>query len=100
MKLAEPLTDLTRDKIAWQWGEKEEQSFLALKSAIATAPIVHLPGFECQFVVTTDASGVAIGAILEQDFGSGLQPIAFSSRKLNATKIRYSAYERELLRIV
>ena len=43
---------------------------------------------------------MAIGAILEQDFGSGLQPIAFSSRKLNVTEIRDSAYERELLGIV
>ena len=59
-----------------------------------------LPDFEQQFVITTDASDVAIGAILEQDFGSGLQPIAYSSRKLNPTEICYSAYERELLGIV
>ena len=99
-QLAKPLTDLTREKIGWQWDKREEQSFLALKAAMATAPVLCLPGFERQFVVTTDASDVAIGAILEQDFGSGLQPIAFSSRKLNPTKIRYSAYERELLGIV
>ena len=71
-----------------------------MKVAIATAPVLRLPDFECQFVITTDASDVAIGAILEQDFGTGLQPIAFSSRKLNPTEIRYSAYERELLGIV
>ena len=53
-----------------------------------------------KFVVMTDASDLAIGAILEQDFGSGFQPIAFSSQKLNATKIRYSTCERELLGIV
>ena len=56
----------------WQWDQKEEQSFLALKAALATAPVLRLPDFERQFVVTTDASDVAIGAILEQDFGSGL----------------------------
>ena len=67
---------------------------------MATAPFLRLPDFEKQFVVTTDASDVAVGAILEQDFGSGLQPIAFASRKLNATEICYSAYERELLGIV
>ena len=65
-----------------------------------TAPVLLLQDFERQFVVTTDASDVAIGAILEQDLGSGLQPIAFSSRKLNSTEIRYSAYERELLGIL
>ena len=99
-QLAKPLTDLTRDKVSWSWGESQESSFRALKVAIATAPILRLPDFERQFIITTDASDVAIGAILEQDFGLGLQPIAFSSRKLNSTEIRYSAYERELLGIV
>ena len=99
-QLAKPLTDLTKAKVAWSWGDPQEKSFNALKVAIATAPILRLPDFERQFVITTDASDVAIGAILEQDFGSGLQPIAFSSRKLNSTEIRYSAYERELLGIV
>ena len=99
-QLAKPLTDLTRDKVSWNWGENQESSFRSLKVAVATAPVLRLPDFERQFIVTTDASDVAIGAILEQDFGSGLQPIAFASRKLNPTEIRYSAYERELLGIV
>ena len=67
---------------------------------MATMPILCRSNFERQFVVMIDASDVAIGAILEQDFGSGLQEIAFSSRKLDAAEIRYSAYERELLGIV
>ena len=54
----------------------QENSFTALKVAIATAPVLRLPDFKRQFVITTDASDVAIGAILEQDFGTGLQPIA------------------------
>ena len=99
-QIAKPLTDLTREKKTWCWGDAEGNSFTALKVAMATAPVLRLPDFEKQFVVTTDASDVAVGAILEQDFGSGLQPIAFASRKLNATEIRYSAYERELLGIV
>ena len=52
-----------------------------------TAPILRLPDFAKQFVVTTGASDVTVGTILEQDFGSGLQPIAFANRKLNATEI-------------
>ena len=67
---------------------------------MVTTPVLSLPDFECQFIVMIDTSDVVIGAILEQDFGSGLQPIAFSSRKLNPTEIRYSVYERELLRII
>ena len=68
--------------------------------ALATTPILLLPDFELPFVITTDASEAAVGAILEQNQGRGLQPIAFASRKLNSTEMRYSAYERELLGIV
>ena len=99
-QIAKPLTDLTREKKTWCWGDAEQNSFTALKVGMATAPVLRLPDFEKQFVVTTDASDVVIGAILEQDFGSGLHPVAFASGKLNATEILYSAYERELLGIV
>ena len=37
---------------------------------------------------------------MTQDFGNGPQPIAYESKKLNATECRYSAYERELLGII
>ena len=69
------MTDLTRDKVVWSWGDAQENSFTAFKVAIATAPILRLPDFERQFIITTDASDVAIGAIFKQDFGSGLQPM-------------------------
>ena len=59
-----------------------------------------MPDFDLPFVVTTDASLVSVGAILEQNFGQGMQPVAFESRKLNPAETRYSAYERELLGIV
>ena len=41
---------------------------------MVTAPVLQLPDFEREFTVTTDASEVSVGAILQQDFGSGLQP--------------------------
>ena len=50
-----PLTELTKEKVGWQWDKQEDQSFLALKAAMATAPVLRLPDFEHQFVVTTDA---------------------------------------------
>ena len=59
-----------------------------------------MPDFERPFVVTIDASLVSVGAILEQDFGQGLQLVAFESRKLNPAETHYSTYERELLGIV
>ena len=97
---ARPLTDLTRESVPWKWQEKEEKAFCDLKRSLVVAPVLRMPNFEMPFVVTTDASLVLVGAILEQDFGQGLQPVAYESRKLNPAETRYSAYERELLGIV
>ena len=83
-----------------QWGEKEEHSFNSLKRSLVLAPVLKIPDFDLPFVLTTDASLVSVGAILQQDFGQGLQPVAYESRKLNPAETRYSAYERELLGMV
>ena len=97
---ARPLTDLTREKNEWKWGEAEENAFNVLKQSLVLAPVLRIPNFDLQFVVTTDASLVSVGGILQQDFGQGLQPVAYESRKLNPAETRYSAYERELLGMV
>ena len=91
-EMARPLTQLTRAGVDWEWSTAQHQAFNRLKLALTTAPVLKLPDFEKQFVVTTDASDAAVGAILEQDFGNGLQPVAFASRKLNGAEMRYSAY--------
>ena len=50
-QLAKPMAGLTRDKIAWSWGDAQEKIFMALKVAIATPPVLRLPDFERQFIV-------------------------------------------------
>ena len=97
---AKPLTDLTKESTVWQWTEREEAAFNNLKRSLVMAPVLHAPNFELEFVVTTDASLVSVGAILQQNFGQGLQPVAYESQKLNSAETRYSAYERELLGMV
>ena len=60
--------------------------FRQLKTAMVTAPVLQLPNFDLEFTVTTDASDVSVGAILQQDFGQGLQSICYDSRKPNPSK--------------
>ena len=71
-----------------------------MKGAITSAPILISPNTAKSYVVTTDASGFATGAILQQDHGQGLQPIAFMSHKMNAAERNYPVHEQELLAIV
>jgi len=56
-----------------------------------------MPDLELPFVVHVDASGFAIGCVLQQDQGSGLQPIAFESRKLQPAERHLAPYDRELI---
>ena len=58
-----------------------------------------IPNSDLPFTLTTDASNIAIGAVLTQDHGRGQQPIAYFSRKLNEAQQKYEVQERELLAV-
>ena len=69
---ARPLTHLTKDGISWKWEDPEERAFRELKRSLITTLVLRTPDFDRPFVVTTYASAIVVGAILEQDFGQGL----------------------------
>lgn len=99
-KIAKPLSELLKKDVTWSWGEKEQIAFADLKEVLTTAPILQYPDFEKPFLLTTDASNKAIGAVLSQgEIGKDL-PISYASRTLNKAEINYSTIERELLAVV
>ncbi|GBG68149.1 hypothetical protein CBR_g2700 [Chara braunii] len=54
----------------WAWTPLHEDAFRALKKAVTCAPVLHLPDFDSPFILTTDASDFAVGAVLSQVFPS------------------------------
>ena len=61
---------------------------------------MQYPDFSQPFNITTDASNIAIGAILSQGkIGLDL-PIAYTSRTLNEAETNYNTTEKELLAIL
>ena len=52
---------------------------------------------ETRLFLTTDASEVGVGAVVEQQIDSQRQPIAFFSAKFTPVQRRYSTFSRELL---
>lgn len=76
------------------------ESFEHLKTLLINAPILQYPDFTKPFVLTTDASNIALGAVLSQGVPPNDKPIAYASRTLNGAECRYSTIEKELLAIV
>jgi hypothetical protein len=98
--IALPLTNLTKKTVPFTWGPSCDTAFSALKTAITSAPVLRLPDTTLPFLVTTDASQFAIGAVLAQEFEDGVHPVAFLSRKLRDPETRYATHDRELLALI
>jgi len=45
---------------------EQQNLFQSLKEKLTTAPVLNYPDFQREFLVTTDASDYAIGAVLSQ----------------------------------
>ncbi|WVZ24645.1 hypothetical protein V8G54_003189 [Vigna mungo] len=64
--IALPLTNLLK-KGNFQWSLAAQSAFEALKSAMTSTSVLALPEFSKPFYIQTDASGLAMGAIMLQD---------------------------------
>ena len=64
------------------------------------APILAFPNFRHPFVIDTDASETALGAVLSQIIDGEERPIAFESRVSSKTEVNYATTKLEALGIV
>ncbi|GJP63579.1 hypothetical protein CLOP_g20649, partial [Closterium sp. NIES-67] len=98
--LSAPLTDRLKDHDCFWWGERQQPAFDQLKIALTLPPVLRISDPDRPYEVVTNASDIAIGAVLLQDFGDGLQPVAYESRKLQGTEKNYTVHNKEMLAIV
>jgi len=64
-----------------------------------TTPVLSHWDPESPLVLETDASDLAIAAILSTYVEGELHPIAYYSRALNTTELNYDIHDKELLAI-
>lgn len=99
-KLTKPLTKCLKKGAKIEHNNEFISCFENCKNMLINEPILQYPDFSKPFNVTTDASNVAIGAVLSQGpIGKDL-PVAYASRTLNDSEQNYSTIEKELLGIV
>lgn len=99
-EIAKAITALTKKDVKFRWGEEQEKSFNQLKSALCSDSVLVYPDFEKGFILATDASNTALGAVLSQEYEGEERPVAYASRQMNSAERNYSTTERELLAVV
>jgi len=90
-----PLFELYKE---FNWTTKCTEAFEKAKTALSNATALGYPTAG-PMIITTDASDIASGAVLEQNTPSGPVPLGFMSKKFSETEKRYAAFDRELLAI-
>ncbi|GFU28942.1 retrovirus-related Pol polyprotein from transposon 297 [Trichonephila clavipes] len=94
--ICEPLYRLKKKGAKFNWSTEAQDSLNKVKRALTEVPVLQLSNFQEQFNLFTDASGVGIDAVLNQNH----RPIAFASKTLNKAKRNYTVTERECLAMI
>ena len=66
LKIALPLTTLTKKDATWHWTTDQQNTFDTLITALTSEPVLALPRPKGQFRVEANSSNYAVGAILSQ----------------------------------
>ena len=93
---------------SFEWTIEAQQAFDKMKDTLCSLPKLRPPDFRRPFVLMTDASDRALGAVLGQLVPStaddvktkSVCPLMFHSRVFTSSQLRWHALEQELFAIV
>ncbi|KAJ8651906.1 hypothetical protein O0I10_012514 [Lichtheimia ornata] len=100
---AAPIIRLLRKDNPFEWNQEQDAAFYAIKIALTSPPLLAFPDQQQVQILTTDASGIALGAVLSQSpqgTSDKETVIAYESRILRGPELRYSAVHQEALAVV
>ncbi|KAL7302819.1 hypothetical protein TKK_0004857 [Trichogramma kaykai] len=98
--IAKPLTELQKKNRDFAWTETEQEALDTLKDLLCKGPILQVANPNLDYIVTSDASKLAIGGYLAQLKDKVEMPIGYVSRALSDVEQKYDTYSREALAIV
>ena len=85
----------------FEWNEEAQAAFENKKRELCEAPVLCMPTERGMYILDTDASVVAISVILHQEQESNgrtvLRPIAYGSKVLSDTEMKYDAPKQKKL---
>ena len=94
-ELAEPIRELSKEKVPFNWGPEHQESFRLAKKEIATAPILAYYNPRKAKVLQTDMSIKGLAACFLQEE----RPVYFASKAPTEAQRGYMAIELESLAV-
>ena len=94
-ELAEPIRELMKGEVPFNWGPEHQQAFIHMKKEIESAPILTYYIPKKQSTMQTNASIKGLGACLLQ----GSKPVYFARRALTDAQKGYVVIELESLAV-
>jgi hypothetical protein len=95
-QVAKPMTDLLKNESVNEWGDAHTAAKQELISIITNAPLLQSPNYSKPFTIATDASNIALGAVLSQEG----KPVAFLSKTFSDRECNWDIYEKELFAVI
>ena len=100
-----PMQKLMRNKgKKSEWNKEVQAAFENINRELCEAPVLGMPTEKGMYVLDTDATVVAISGILHQEKEwngrTVLRPIAYGSKVLSDTEIKYGALKAEMFAVV
>jgi hypothetical protein len=87
----------TKEQFIWE--NDQQQAFEKLKTALISAPVLAFPTIYGEYILDTDASHEATGAVLSQIQNGDEKVIAYASHKLSKAERSYCVTRKELLSV-
>ena len=82
-------------RTAIKWTPEGETAFITVKGLIAKCPLLYFVNDSAPITLMTDASDYGIGGYLFQRVDGIDQPVAFISKSLTETQLRWSTIQKE-----
>src|SRR6202023_3302121 len=99
--IARPLNNTTKKDLPWNWNKECQEAFNKLKEEFQRSPVLLMPDSSKPFIIESDASKWATGAVIcQQDINGDWHPCGYISHSFSSTERNYKIYDQELLGIV
>lgn len=95
------VTNFTKDnRHKFKWNFAQSQAFHQLKRMLISEPLfLHYPVEDKPVVLTTDASAIGVGGVLQQEVDGELRNLYYHSQLMTPCERKYSTIEKEALAI-